>query len=164
MEGLQSSEFEVPAEESPINVGSGSQTCMSPRRVDREKVATDFFENVEISSGNHVPSRLGPSSVGLGGNGEFEVGIGGNKSGPTRRRTLGHKFTKAQSSGPKEAAPGVERPKKRPRSSDREEEPGFGFVGFTSSPRVQLDLNVCAQAKDPQVDAPCPADNQPLLR
>ncbi|KAJ0930452.1 hypothetical protein HanPSC8_Chr04g0149481 [Helianthus annuus] len=160
MEGLQSSEFEVPVEESPINVGSGSQTCMSPRRVEREKVAADFFENVENSSGNDVPSRLGSSLVGPGGNGGFEVGTGGNKRGPIRRRMMGQYFTKAQSSGPKEDAPVVERPKKRPRSSEKEEEPGFGFVGFTSSPRVHLDLNVCAQNKDPQVDASCPLDNQ----
>ncbi|KAL9992819.1 putative RNA recognition motif domain, nucleotide-binding alpha-beta plait domain superfamily [Helianthus debilis subsp. tardiflorus] len=37
MEGLQSSEFEVPAEETLNNVGSGSHTCMSPRREEREK-------------------------------------------------------------------------------------------------------------------------------
>ncbi|MFS7903930.1 hypothetical protein Hanom_Chr01g00029971 [Helianthus anomalus] len=108
---------------------------MSPRRVEREKVAADFFENVENSSGNDVPSRLGSSLVGLGGNGGFEVGIGGKKRGPIRRRLLGQNFTKAQFCGPKEAAPGVERPKKRPRSSEREEEPGFGFVGFT--PRIR---------------------------
>ncbi|KAF5773617.1 putative RNA-directed DNA polymerase [Helianthus annuus] len=160
MEGLQSSEFEMPAEESPINVGAGSHSCMSPRYEEREKVAADFFENVENLSGNDVPSRLGPSLVGPGGNGGFEVGVGGNKRGPIRRRMLGQNSTKAQSSGPKEAASVVERPKKRPRSLEKEEEPGFGFVGFTSSPRVHLDLNVSAQAKDQQADVSRPEDNQ----
>ncbi|MFS7933783.1 hypothetical protein Hanom_Chr04g00383881 [Helianthus anomalus] len=131
MEGLQSSEFDVSAEETPINVGPIPQTFMSPSRVEREKVAADFFENAEDTSGNDVPSRLGSSLVGPGGNGGFEVGIGGNKRGPSRRRSMGQNVTKAQSSGSKEAAPGVERPKKRPRSSEKEEEPGFGFVGFT---------------------------------
>ncbi|MFS7927812.1 putative RNA recognition motif domain, nucleotide-binding alpha-beta plait domain superfamily [Helianthus anomalus] len=130
MEGLQSSEFDVSAEETPINVGPIPQTFMSPSRVEREKVAADFFENAEDTSGNDVPSRLGSSLVGPGGNGGFEVGIGGNKRGPSRRRSMGQNGTKAQSSGSKEAAPGVERPKKRPRSSEKEEEPGFGFVGL----------------------------------
>ncbi|MFS7974351.1 hypothetical protein Hanom_Chr09g00867661 [Helianthus anomalus] len=129
MEGLQSSEFEVPDEETPINVGSGSHSCMSPRCVEREKVAADFFENVENLSGNDVLSRLGSSLVGPGGNGGFEVGVGGNKRGPIRRRMLGQNSTKAQSSGPKEVAPGVERPKKGPGVLKRRRNLGSGMWG-----------------------------------
>ncbi|KAJ0524537.1 hypothetical protein HanHA300_Chr09g0301611 [Helianthus annuus] len=131
MEGLQSSEFGVPVEETPNNVGPIPHTFNSPSRVEREKVAANFFENVEDRSSNDVSGRLGSSLVGPGGNGGFDVGIGGNNKRPNRRRTLGHNFSKAQSNGSKEASPKVVRPKKRPRSSDKEEEPGFGFVGFT---------------------------------
>ncbi|MFS7950310.1 hypothetical protein Hanom_Chr07g00581751 [Helianthus anomalus] len=113
MEGLQSSEFGVPVEETPNDVGPIPHTFISPNRVEREKVAANFFENVEDTSGNDVPSRLGSSLVGPGGNGGFEVGTGGNNRRPNRRRTMGQNFTKAQSCGSKEAAPGVVRPKKK---------------------------------------------------
>ncbi|KAF5822559.1 hypothetical protein HanXRQr2_Chr01g0028021 [Helianthus annuus] len=107
MEGLQSSEFGVPVEETPNNVGPIPHTFNSPSRVEREKVAANFFENVEDRSGNDVSGRLGSSLVGPGGNGGFDVGTSGINKRPNRRRTLGQNFTKAQSSGSKEASPGV---------------------------------------------------------
>ncbi|MFS7961087.1 hypothetical protein Hanom_Chr08g00710641 [Helianthus anomalus] len=119
----------VLAEESPLHDGAIPQTFNPPRRVEREKAAADPFDNVEVTSGNDGDSRLGSSLVGPGGNGGFEVGTSGNNRRPNRRRKRGQNSTKAHSSGSKEAALGAVRPKKRPRNSDKDEEPGFGSSG-----------------------------------
>ncbi|KAF5764070.1 putative RNA recognition motif domain, nucleotide-binding alpha-beta plait domain superfamily [Helianthus annuus] len=80
MEGMQSSEFGVPDVESPINDGPIPHLFNSPSRVEREKVADNIFENVEVGAGINVSGRLGSSLVGPGGNGGFNVGTG--SSGP----------------------------------------------------------------------------------
>ncbi|MFS8026249.1 hypothetical protein Hanom_Chr16g01484611 [Helianthus anomalus] len=161
MEEPQSSVFGEPVAKPPSAAGPFSNLFISPRFVEREKVASASFEAKEARSGQDVAGRLDSTLVGPGGNGGFVIGSGGNLNRPFRRKVLGQSCPKAQSktSGPL-VSPCVGRPKKRPRSSDRDEEPGFGFVGFVPSPGVPLDLNVCAQVSDSSVDATSPVDNR----
>ncbi|MFS7902166.1 hypothetical protein Hanom_Chr01g00008051 [Helianthus anomalus] len=137
----------------------------SPSHEERKKVAADGLENNEVRSNHDEVGCLGSSLVGPGGNGGFEIGSGGNVKWANRRKVLGQSFSKAQSKPrTSSVSPGLVRPKKRSRCFDKEEEPGFGFVGFVPSPTAELDLNVCAQGSDAQADVPDLLSRKRLLQ
>ncbi|KAJ0589790.1 putative RNA-directed DNA polymerase [Helianthus annuus] len=151
-EDLQSSEMGKPVEESPHDDGPFFHLFNSPRNEEREKESSVGFEEDEDKSARDVDGRLGSTLVGPGGSGGFNVGLCGIKR-PNRRKVLGQPCLRAQSlPRSNSVSPGVGRPKKRPRSSDEVEEPGFGFVGFAPSPHVPLDLNVNAQVSESQAE------------
>ncbi|KAJ0793235.1 hypothetical protein HanOQP8_Chr01g0027351 [Helianthus annuus] len=130
MEEPQSSVFGEPVEKSSVAAGPFPNLFNAPRFVEREKVTSAGPEDCEARSGHDVDGRLDSSLVGPGGNGGFVIGSGGNLSRPFRRKGMGQSCSKAQSNTSRPfVSPGAGRPKKRPRSSDRDEEPGFGFVG-----------------------------------
>ncbi|MFS8030183.1 hypothetical protein Hanom_Chr17g01531101 [Helianthus anomalus] len=130
------------AEEPHAPNGSSPHVDLSSGHVEREKGGADF---VNLEGNCFVSKGVGPDAV-VG----FNCGSGERCKRMKRRGNLGPKSTKAQpqSKGDKEKSPEDARPKKRSRSSEKEDEPGFGFVGFTSRLPSQLDLNTRAQSSE----------------
>ncbi|MFS7941897.1 hypothetical protein Hanom_Chr06g00481741 [Helianthus anomalus] len=142
----QSSGFGGANEEPPIFKIPPSQANQSPMHVEREKSGTVFYEDLGNVCPNDDGCRLGSAMVGHEKSGGFKVGPGNKSRKNFRRSVLGSCAVKAhnRSSGKKVDLSGEVRPKKRPRSSGKDEEPGFGFVDFTSRSNIPLDLNISA--------------------
>ncbi|MFS7960495.1 hypothetical protein Hanom_Chr08g00703801 [Helianthus anomalus] len=113
-----------------------------------KKVPPIFFVDLENVSPNVEGCCLGLAEVGSEKLGGFKIGSGNRSRKTFRRSLLGSFSVKAQnrSTGNKVASPGEIRPKKRSRSSGKDEEPGFGFVDFASRSNIPLDLNIRAQS------------------
>ncbi|KAJ0674308.1 hypothetical protein HanPSC8_Chr12g0512761 [Helianthus annuus] len=127
MEEGQASGFGRDNEESPTFLDPLSKANQSPMHVEREKGGADFFEVAENVCPNDDGCRLGSARVGPDESGGFKVGSGNKSRKFLRRSVLGSCAMKAhnQSSGKKGDLSGEGRPKKRPRSSRKDEEPGF---------------------------------------
>ncbi|KAM0017660.1 hypothetical protein Hdeb2414_s0027g00690551 [Helianthus debilis subsp. tardiflorus] len=123
---------------------------LSPGHVEREKGGAENVQGPVVESFNVEGIRLGSKVVGPEVVMGFKCGSGGRCNRTKRRGVLGLKSTKAQSQskGNKERSPDDVRPKKRSRNFEKDDEPGFGFVGFTSRTHTQLDLNIRAQSSE----------------
>ncbi|KAJ0754284.1 putative RNA-directed DNA polymerase [Helianthus annuus] len=138
------------AEEPHAPNGSSPHVDLSPGNVEREKGGADHVEGTVVESVNLegdclVSKVVGPEVV-MG----FKGGSGQKCKRIKRRGNLGSKFAKAQpqSKGNKDKSPDDTRPKKRSRNCENEDEPGFGFIGFTSRLPSQLDLNSRAHSTE----------------
>ncbi|KAM0015112.1 hypothetical protein Hdeb2414_s0033g00722281 [Helianthus debilis subsp. tardiflorus] len=138
------------AEEPQVPTGPFPHADPLPGHVEREKGGAEFLEVPVVESINDEGIRLGSKVVGPEVVRGFKSGSGERRNRTYRRGVLGLKSTKAQtqSKGNKEISPDAIRPKKRSRNYEKVEEPGFGFVGFTSRTQTQLDLNRRAQSSE----------------
>ncbi|KAJ0500425.1 hypothetical protein HanRHA438_Chr11g0487901 [Helianthus annuus] len=138
------------AEQSQVPIGPFPHNDPLPGHVEREKGGADFLEVPVVEPINVEGIRLGSKVVGPEVARGFKSGSGERRNRTYRRGVLGLKSTKAQtqSKGNKEISPDAIRPKKRSRNYEKVEEPGFGFVGFTSRSQSQLDLNRRAQSSE----------------
>ncbi|MFS8032020.1 hypothetical protein Hanom_Chr17g01552701 [Helianthus anomalus] len=132
----QTSGFGGGNEESPFFENPSPQNNQSPMHVEREKSGAVFFEDSENVCPNDDGCRLGSGLVGPEKSGGFKVGPGNNCRKYFRRNVLGSCAVKAhnRSSGKKVDSLDEVRPKKRPRSSGKDEEPGFGFSSIFRHP------------------------------
>ncbi|KAJ0725403.1 hypothetical protein HanPI659440_Chr12g0458331 [Helianthus annuus] len=150
------------SEESSVKIGEGvdgetigknmepPHVASFPMHEAREGGGGHDFEVRFPMQANHESSReVGPVEF----NG-FKCGPGKESSRPCRRPGVEVKARKAQprSRGNAAGSPADIRPKKRPRNSleDTEPglEPGFGFVGFTDNLNSGLDLNSRARSSE----------------
>ncbi|KAF5769330.1 hypothetical protein HanRHA438_Chr14g0657581 [Helianthus annuus] len=146
----QASDAGGEAEEPHAPNGTSPHVDMSPGHVEREKGGAEYVEGTVVDSVNVEGIRFGSKVVGPEAVLGFKCGSGERCNRTKRRGILGPKTTKAQSQskGNKDRTPDDVRPKKRSRNFEKDDEPGFGFVGFTSRSHSQLDLNTRAQSSE----------------